>query len=283
MPRFPLLTAPALVTALLLSACAQNPKAPISAAEVGEVRPGSGYLNGYLTRQDMPDSLALVPPPPAEGTAAYADDVETFKALTALQNGPRGAQATRDAELKFPAAAGHFACALGVDISEEKTPNLNMLLRRTLVDAGGATYKAKDKYQRTRPFVAQDSGTCTPGHEAALRKDGSYPSGHSALGWAWALILTQLAPERADALVQRGRSFSQSRSVCGVHWKSDIEAGRLVGATTVARLQENAVFQSQMAAARKEVIQAWATGAVPPADRCAAEASALSLSSHLAP
>ncbi|MFT4193806.1 acid phosphatase [Ottowia sp.] len=266
--------------AVLAAGCSTTPKPPTAIAEVGE---SHGYASGYMTRDDMPDSLALVPPPPAEGSAALNDDIEAYRALTALRNGPRGAQATKDAELRFPAAAGHFACALGVQISEQNTPHLNMLLRRTLADAGGATYKAKDKYQRTRPFVRFNEGTCTPASEPALRKDGSYPSGHSALGWAWGLVLTQVAPERADALVQRARAFAQSRGVCGAHWKSDIEAGRLVGSTAVARLQSNPVFLAQVAEARKEVARARAAGQVPAAADCQAEAAALSLSKHLAP
>ena len=272
----------ALLAATLLAAgCASAP--PTTLAEVGEVRAGSGYANGYLTRADMADSLALVPPPPAEGSPELAADIAAYRALTALRNGPRGAQATKDAELKFPAASSHFSCALGVDISEKNTPHLNMLLRRTLVDAGGATYKAKDKYQRARPFMVFNESTCTPKDEPALRKDGSYPSGHSALGWAWALVLTQVAPERTNALVQRGRAYAQSRGVCGVHWKSDIEAGRLVGSAAVARLQSNEVFRAQVAEARKEVAKARTAGQVPPAATCAAEAAALGLSTQLAP
>ncbi len=266
--------------AVFAAGCSTTPKPPTSIAEVGETQ---GYAKGYMTRDDMPNSLELVPPPPAEGSAALNDDIEAYRALTALRNGPRGAQATKDADLKFPAAASHFACALGVQISEQNTPHLNMLLRRTLADAGGATYKAKDKYQRTRPFVRFNEGTCTPASEPALRKDGSYPSGHSALGWAWGLVLTQVAPDRADALVQRARSYAQSRGVCGVHWKSDIEAGRLVGSTAVARLQTNEVFLAQVAEARKEVAKARAAGQVPAAADCAAEAAALSLSTQLAP
>ena len=266
--------------AVFAAGCSTTPKPPTSIAEVGE---SHGYANGYMTRDDMPNSLLLVPPPPAEGSAALNDDIEAYRALTALRSGPRGAQATKDAELRFPAAAGHFACALGVQISEQNTPHLNMLLRRTLADAGGATYKAKDKYQRKRPFDRFNEGTCTPASEPALRKDGSYPSGHSALGWAWGLVLTQVAPDRADALVQRARSYAQSRGVCGVHWKSDIEAGRLVGSTAVARLQTNEVFLAQVAEARKEVAKARAAGQVPAAADCAAEAAALSLSTQLAP
>ncbi len=276
-------TAGVLAAALLASACTTAPKPPTTMAEVGELRAGSGYVNGYLTRADMADSLALVPPPPAEKSARLADDVEAYRALTALRNGPRGAQAAKDAVLKFPAAADHFACALGVQISEQNTPHLNMLLRRTLADAGGATYKAKDKYQRARPFMVFNEPTCTPGEEAHLRKDGSYPSGHSALGWAWALVLTQAAPDRADALLQRGRAFGQSRGVCGVHWKSDIVNGRLVGSAAVARLQSNEVFQAQLAEAKKEVAKARAAGWVPPGPTCAAEAAALGLSTQLAP
>ncbi|MFT4241938.1 MAG: phosphatase PAP2 family protein [Acidovorax sp.] len=276
-------TATALAAALLASACTTAPKPPTTLAEVGEVRAGTGYAKGYLARDDMADSLALVPPPPAEGSAELAADVAAYRALTALRSGPRGAQASKDAELRFPAAASHFSCALGVQISEQTTPHLTMLLRRTLVDAGGATYKAKDKYQRARPFMVFNEPTCTPGDEPALRKDGSYPSGHSAAGWAWALVLTQLAPERTDALLQRGRAYAQSRGVCGVHWKSDIEAGRLVGSGAVARLQSNPVFTAQMAEARQEIARARAAGQVPPAAACAAEAAALDLSTRLAP
>ena len=275
--------AAALAAITLLGACTSTPHAPDSPAEVGELRPGAGYLKGYLGREELPDSLALLPPPPADGTPAHADDADAFRQLTALQKGARGTLATRDANLKFPQAAGAFACALGVTVSEQGTPHLNMLLRRTLTDAGLATYKAKDKYKRTRPFVTFSAPTCTPAEEAALSKDGSYPSGHSALGWAWALVLTELAPERADALLLRGRSFGQSRGICGVHWKSDIEAGRLIGAATVARLRVNAVFQAQLAAAKQEVVQARAAGQVPPAADCASETQTLRSSLQLAP
>ena len=89
-----------------------------------------------------------------------------------------------------------------------------------------------------------------------LETDGSYPSGHSAIGWGWALTLSQLAPERAEALLARGRAYAQSRMVCNVHWLSDTEAGMAVGAAAFARLQNDALFQATMAAARQELNQA---------------------------
>jgi acid phosphatase (class A) len=268
--------------ALIASGCASSPGvvAPTSAAEVGEFR--HGIVNGYLAPAELPDSLALLPAPPSMGSAAQAADDAAFRELTKFQGTPRGAIAVQDADLNFPEAAGVFACALGVPISEKETPNLDMLLRRALTDAGFATYKAKEKYQRTRTFVLFKVPSCTPAEEAVLAKNGSYPSGHASVGWAWALLLSEIAPDRADAILQRGRAFGQSRGICGVHWQSDIEAGRLIGAATVARLHANPVFAAQMKAAHAEIAVERSRGA-PPSGDCGAEVSALATSASLAP
>lgn len=257
-----------------LSLCSQTTWAapPTDPDKVPALRPG--VLAGYLAAGSWVDSLALLPPPPEAGSAQQAADDAAYKNARALKDGPRGALAARDAVLAFPKAAETFQCALGIAISEQGTPHLNMLLRRSYVDAGLATYRAKDHYKRQRPFVAANEGTCTPQDEATLRRDGSYPSGHAALGWAWGLILTEVAPERANALMQRAKAFGQSRVVCGVHWQSDVDAGQLVGSAAVAQLHGNADFNQQLALARAEVASARAANAAPVVD-CAAEAQAL--------
>ena len=80
----------------------------------------------------------------------------------------------------------------------------------------------------------------------------------------------------AGACFARGFAFGQSRVVCGVHYRSDVEAGRVVGAASVARLHADPVFNAQVALARKEVQAAWAAGSKPKVD-CDAEAKALAL------
>lgn len=264
--------------ALLLSACQTAPPAPpvppTTVAAVGEVRPGSGVAKGYLDRKQLPDSVALLPRPPADGSAAAALDLDVHKATRALRGTPRWDWAARDAVYRFPAAANTLSCALNMPVSESTTPHLNMLLQRTLVDAGLATYAAKERYQRQRPYAVLNEATCYPADDAALRKDGSYPSGHAALGWAWGLVLAELAPERADALLARAHAFGQSRVVCGYHWQSDVDAGRMMGAAAVARLHADPVFTAQMALAKGEIAAARAAGASAPA-HCAAEAAAL--------
>ena len=230
--------------------------------ELPQLRPG--VVAGYIPREKLIDSLALLPPPPEAGSEAQASDDAARRAAIAIRKSARWKLAARDADYTSPKAVDAFACTIGITISPTATPHLNMLLKRTLVDAGLATYKAKIKYNRRRPFVAaNDNTTCYPQDEEKLRKDGSYPSGHSAYGWAWALILAEMVPDKADAIIQRGFQFGQNRIICGVHWQSDVNAGRVVAAAVVAQLHTNADFKAQFGAAQKEVQAALANNPTP--------------------
>jgi acid phosphatase (class A) len=240
------------------------------AHSVLQVTPGP--VVGYLPENAVPDSLSLLPPPPAPGSAGQAQDDAAAKAALALCGSPRWRQATDDADLNFPQAAETFSCAVGVRIGAADTPRLYALLRRTLVDDGSATHAAKTKYQRARPFTVNAAPICTPGDAGYLRTNGSYPSGHSAVGWSWALILAEIAPERAAAIFARGLAFGESRLVCNVHWLSDVEAGRLIAAATVASLHSQRDFRADVEAAHDEVAAARAKGLRPNRD-CAKEAA----------
>lgn len=171
--------------------------------EIKEISPG--ILAGYLSKEEIPNSLKLVPPPPEEGSAAFQLDQEIAAKYVALEDEVRKEQATKDAMLAFPEAADAFNIVLNVEISEENTPHLYMILRRTLVDAGLSTYAAKNHYQRKKPFMVNETPICTSEEEAGLRKDGSYPSGHTAIGWAWALILAEVFPDQAEVILERGK------------------------------------------------------------------------------
>ena len=239
---------------------------------VPEIHPG--ILAGYLQPEVLPNSLTLIPPPPAEGSAAFALDEEFSRKSIELRGTPRWELAAKDAELMFPEAGGTFSCALGAPITEKDTPHLYMLLRRTLADVGLSTYTAKNKYQRKRPFMKNKEPICTPDEKELLMKDGSYPSGHTAIGWAWALILTEIAPDRADAILARGRAFGESRNICNVHWHSDVVEGRFMGAAAVARLHADPAFRAEIEAAKAELASVRAKGLKPTRD-CEAEADAL--------
>lgn len=230
---------------------------------------------GYLKQSDLPNSLVLLGPPPAADSAALARDEEARKATLPLRNTARWNLARTDADLAFPQAAENFSCAMGVKIDSQRTPRLYAMTQKMLSDFGLSTYGVKNKYNRTRPFVVHNEATCRADQEAILRSDGSYPSGHTAAGWGWALVFAQINPERADVLLKRGIEFGQSRVICNAHWQSDVDAGRIMGAATVARLQTNPAFLADLKAAKAEVKAAKAkqVGTMPD---CAVEATALS-------
>lgn len=255
----------------LVTGCA-SPGTPTRPAAVPEVVPG--FLAGYLPYNAIPSSLALLPPPPAAGSAALAYDEEISRKALTLRGTLRWNLANEDANLMFPQAAGTFSCALNAPIAEQDTPHLYMLLRRTATDAGLSTYTAKDHYNRTRPFVANKEPICTPEEGKSSMKDGSYPSGHSSIGWAWALILSEISPDQADAILARGRAFGDSRVICNVHWESDVIEGRFMGASTVARLHADPAFRADLEAAKTEVAAVRAKGLKPLRD-CAVEAAAM--------
>jgi len=253
-------------------AASEEAEVTVSGQTVVEIAPG--ILKGYLDEDEMLNSAAFVPPAPDANSGRQTLDKAWADQMRQLRGTPRWDLARRDADLSFPAAVSAFSCTLGFEITEANTPALYLLLWRSLADIGLSSYSAKNAYQRERPFMVNDTPVCTPEDEEALRADGSYPSGHTAIGWGWALILSELVPDHAEALLARGLAFGESRTVCNVHWYSDVVAGRIVGAAAVARLQTNAEFIAAMDDAGTEVAAALA--AEPSIDReCAAEAAAL--------
>jgi len=247
----------AIVLSVLMLSCTQQTAKDEQAVtslskEIKEIH--KGILEGYLSEDEIPNSLELVPPPPQEGSAAFKLDQEIAAKYVAMDDEGRKSQASKDVVLSFPEATEAFNIVLDIKISEENTPNLYMIMRRTLADAGLSTYAAKNHYQRQRPFMVNNTPTCTPDEEEALRKDGSYPSGHTSIGWAWALILSEVFPDQADVILERGKEFGISRNVCNVHWHSDVVYGRMMGAAAVAKLHANAQFVIDLEAAKQEII-----------------------------
>ena len=106
--------------------------------------------------------------------------------------------------------------------------------------------------RRTRPFCFYEEETCNPEQKEELSTNGSYPSGHTSIGWATALVLAEINPERQNEILKRGFDMGESRVICGYHFQSDVDAGRLTGAMTVARLHADPAFQAQLEKAKKE-------------------------------
>ena len=225
---------------------------------------------GYLKPGDWPDSLALLPKPPAEGSRALRRDQRLQTRAIAQHGKARWDLATSDADIFSAKATGAMSCAAGFEVSPTATPAIDRLLRGTMAEFGGSTAKAKQFYKRPRPFTVNNQPQCTPDWDKVLRGDGSYPSGHAAIGYGWAMIMAVIVPARKGQLLKRGKAFAESRRYCNVHWQSDVEAGIVVAKAVMAKLRADPRFQADLAAARAEA----KTPNAPPA-RCAVEADIL--------
>ncbi|QIQ21186.1 acid phosphatase [Zophobihabitans entericus] len=207
----------------------------------------------FLKESQSIDSLTLLPPPPAMDSIDFLNDKAQYDAGKLLRGTERGQQAFRDAHVTGDGVADAFSQAFGMAITKDKTPELFKLVLKMREDAGDlATRSAKNYYMRIRPFAFYNEPTCRSDEEATLSKNGSYPSGHTTIGWATALVLAEINPDNQGAILNRGYEMGQSRVICGYHWQSDVTAARIVGSAIVARLHAEPTFTEQLQKAKDE-------------------------------
>jgi acid phosphatase (class A) len=210
-------------------------------------------ISGYLAPGDAPDTIRILPPPPAAGSGRELEDKALFAATRGEKDDPRWALATADADLHPANGMADFACAMGLTLTPDNAPTLALLFARISRDARAVIDPPKEHYARPRPYLSDTNAPICVEKTDDLAKSASYPSGHSTQSWAWGLVLAELAPDRASDILMRARSIGESRIICGVHYLSDIEAGRDAGAVLVARLHADPAFQADLAKARDEI------------------------------
>lgn len=209
-------------------------------------------VSGYLKPEQRPDHTVYLPAPPAPESLLGTTDMALFRATRALEGSARWQLAARDADIAQRDLLRDFKCSVGVDLSAVQAPATTRLLTRASADLFPLIGASKDYYKRPRPFLVEKLPLCIAPSEE-LARGGSYPSGHSATGWLYALILAEAAPDHAAAIMGRGRAYGESRVVCGVHYLSDIEGGRTLATTLVASQSGSAEFAADLAAARSEI------------------------------
>ena len=212
-----------------------------------------GQSNHYLTKEEAPHDTVFMGPPPAFGSLLFEQDFHMYQYGKTLRKTERGKQAVKDANTSTDNILEVFSEAFGMELSKEKTPEIYALINRMKEDAGSyATRCTKNFYKRTRPYALYDEPTAVPEAEEDLRNNGSYVSGHSAIGTSVAMVLATINPERQDQLFKRGLDFGESRWIVGFHHYSDVKAGQMVGALVLPALLNNEEFRTQLFKARAE-------------------------------
>ena len=159
-----------------------------------------------------------------------------------------------DAELMSEEELGVFNDVIGIEIGDN-VPEIILLAQRAVSDAVKANKVAKNHFKRVRPFAFYGEPSFVPEKDEHLSQTWSYPSGHTARGWMFALVLASIAPERAETIAVRANAFAMNRVICGHHWKSDIDAGKILSSILFAAISGTQEYQEQLQKARAEYIK----------------------------
>jgi acid phosphatase (class A) len=143
-----------------------------------------------------------------------------------------------------------FDRALGIDMTKS-TPAVVKGLTSFLTLVDGAKDSIKERVQRPRPFVSHpEIHVCLPPESG-----WSFPSGHSAFFRSAAVLIADLVPERRERLLAVGLLGGTSRTMCGLHYPSDVDAGQRLGEAAALQILNSPQWQQfkQNPAVLKEI------------------------------
>ena len=187
-------------------------------------------------------------------TASYRHygDVAYYWNAKKERTGTRGEEAVSDTSCTANYFMQTYGACTNIPIDRTSTPDIAAFVDRVFDELCNACSQAKSTGFRQRPFLRMGDHSALPEKDERYSKSSSYPSSHSIIGWGVALALVEVMPDCQNSILQRGYEYGRSRTILGFHFKSDVQAGRLVASYTLARLHNEPDFRRLLAAAQKE-------------------------------
>lgn len=207
---------------------------------------GAGWAAqyNYLDPSKVDLQQVLAPPPSPDSPQGKAD----LQAVLDAQRTRRPAEvkgAQDDAQL----TVFRFAGVMGPGFKQENLPFAASFFQRVFSDENQEVGVAKAYFSRPRPFLADQH--VKPVVEKP--RDASYPSGTATFAYVDGILLADMVPERTAVIFDRAEIYAQHRVVAGVHYPSDVEAGRICGSVIDNILLHDTRFMADFAKARAEV------------------------------
>jgi len=195
-----------------------------------------------------PDSvnlLVLLAPPPGPHGPRTSAELGELRHIKAARTPERIALAQADVE----ESVFRLMTVFDRPPTAKQVPAITALFKKLKADAAVVTDVAKSGFARPRPYAgANDLAPVCP-----RSASGAYPSSHAAEGYVMGIVLSAMVPEKRDPIFARTEEYAESRLVCGLHHRSDIEAGRIAGTVLAAVAMNNPDFQRDFAVARAEL------------------------------
>jgi len=222
-----------------------NARTPASAVAAAPSRPKVRRSPAIFDPTVLNLSLLIAPPPSPDSDAGRAERAELHQLESTRTPEQIAAAQMDDKREDFTI----YSVILGSKFNLAALLAVGRLSTDVLADAGSVIPPLKSLYARPRPFDFDMSlhPVCEINH------DGSYPSGHAFGGFISAYILVQMVPERKDDILARAEDYTHNRMVCGVHYRSDIEATRRVTLALIAYYLANPRFQRELTDATAEL------------------------------
>ncbi|MDY7544791.1 phosphatase PAP2 family protein [Glaciimonas sp. Gout2] len=198
----------------------------------------------FISARDI-DLVKLLPPPPPNDSAQTKAELGEILTVQVTRTPEMVARAKADAVENI----WRFADVLGPNFKPENLPKFSDFFSRVVSSEGAVVDPSKNFWQRPRPY--QYSDLVKP--VVKLTASGSYPSGHATGGTLMGIVLANMVPEKRAEIMARAREYANNRIVGGVHYPSDIEAGRIVGTLIAANLMMRDDFKTGFASAKIEL------------------------------
>lgn len=205
----------------------------------------AAYLPGRLEVTKI-----LPPPPAAESTQAKAD-AQAIESWQKKRTAADCARARREENLLLGSA---FAAPDGM-LSEAEVRAIDPLFRDLRSEAEPVILEGKAHWNRPRPFAAMKGvEPCT--EKSAVKANYSYPSGHATMSRLFGRVLAAMRPAAESKILARADQVALDRVIAGVHFPSDIAAGKKLGDEIFRSLMQSESFRKRLAEAGAALKQA---------------------------
>ena len=194
--------------------------------------------------------LAAMPAPPTDESLAGQADLEAVLIAQAQRSEVEAHAAAFDGDLGPRAWA---AFNLGPDVRPDRYPLAFALFDAVRTDMTKVVDDVKAKgHQRPRPHQ-RDPLRVKPSLSIKGHGSNSWPSGRAAASRVWAGVLSDLFPEKAETLAAAAERTALLRVVGGVHYPSDLVAGKALADHFLRTLRGRPDYQRRLREARNEI------------------------------
>ena len=200
----------------------------------------------------MPNAQDFLPGPPEFTSVQYIKDYLQYEWGKTERDTELGEQAKIDFYAQTANYLDAFSKVIGIELSASNTPNIYTLFDYCMTYGEKAQAKAQASYFYRRPYARFNQSTLVPGYEDQYRNISSYPSSQAMMGWLFALMMTEVCPDKQDEVLARGYEYGTSSVISGYHWDSDSYAGCLLASALVARLHSHTGFNAMISSAITE-------------------------------